>query len=111
MLVPASTTVAISRGTEQDAYGDPADINSDPIAVGIPAAIASRTVNSQNRASGTPRQITVLTGVVPNGTDVRQDDRLTDQGTGQIYNVDKVQPGTSYGFTADIVLSLSAVGG
>jgi len=111
MLIPPSTTVAISRMTAFDGYGDPVDINSDPIAVGVPAAIASTVVTSQNDASGTPRQITTLTAVVPRGTDVQQDDRLTDQNTGAIYNVDKVNPGTSYGFVADIVLTLSVVGG
>lgn len=111
MLVPPSTFVTISRGTVVDDYGDPADINSLPIATDVPAAIGRSSVTSQNDASGTPRQISTLSCVVPRGTDVQQDDRLTDQVSGVIYNVDKVNQGTNYGFTADTVLTLSAVGG
>lgn len=96
---------------QADGYGDPVDINSDPIAVGVPAAMASTSVRQQNPATGTPRQVTVLTCVVPNGTDVQTQDRITDEGTGAVYNVDSVNPGTSYGFVADIVLTLSAAGG
>lgn len=111
MLIPPSTSIAISRMTTADGYGDPVDINSDPIATGIPAAMGRTSVRQQNPATGTPRQVTALTCVVPNGTDVQTQDRITDQSTGAIYNVDMVDPGTSYGFTADIVLTLSAVGG
>lgn len=111
MLVPASTSVSISRATQTDAYGDPVDIDNIPIATGVPAAIASRTVMAQNAATGTPRQVTVLSGVLPRGTDVQLEDRLTDEATGVVYNVDQVNPGTSYGFVADIVVTLSAAGG
>lgn len=111
MLVPPSTTVAISRGTQLDVFGDLTDINSLPIAVGVPAAIGRSSVTSQNDSSGTPRQISTLSCVVPRGTDVQQDDRLTDEVTGAVYNVDRVNVGTSYGFVADMVLTLSAVGG
>lgn len=113
MLIPASTSVTINRTTQQDQWGDYADINNEAMAVatGVPAAIGSTSTTAQNPASGTPRQISVLTAVVPNGTDVQVNDRLTDQETGVVYSVDQVNPGTSYGYTADIVLKLSAVGG
>jgi hypothetical protein len=111
VLIPASTSITISRVTQLDAYSDPVDINSDPIAVGVPAALASTSVRQQNPASGTPRQVTVFTCVVPNGTDVQTQDRITDQADGSVYNVDVVNGGTNYGFIADIVLTLSAVGG
>ena len=111
MLIPPSTTISISRATVLDAYGSDIDVNAPPVATGIPAAIASTSVRGQDPATGTPRQFTVLTGVVPNGTDVQLEDRITDLATGAVYNVDQVNPGTSYGFVADVVLTLSAVGG
>ena len=111
MQLPPTTFVNISRATQADAYGDPVDINPDPIAVAVPATIASTTKFVQDPATGTPRQVTTLTCVLPRGTDVQLDDRLTDTATGAIYNVGAVNAGTSYGFAAGIVLTLSAAGG
>lgn len=110
MQLPPTTFVNISRGTVPDATGYPMDIDSDPHAVAVPAALASTSRLTQDPASGTPRQVITLTCVMPRGTDVRDDDRITDTGTGAIYNVTAVNTGTSYGFSAGVVATLSAVG-
>jgi len=110
MQLPPTTFVNISRGTVDDATGYPSDIDSDPHAVAVPAAIASTSRLTQDPATGTPRQVTTLTCVLPRGTDVRDDDRITDTATGAIYAVTAVNTGTSYGFSAGVVATLSAGG-
>lgn len=110
MQLPPTTFVNISRGTDVDAYGDPVDVDSLPHAVAVPAALASTTRVTQDPATGTPRQVTTLTCVMPRGTDVRDDDRITDTATGAIYNVTAVNAGTSWGYAAGVTATLSAVG-
>lgn len=110
MQLPPTTFVDIARATGVDAYGDPTDVNSAPHAVAVPAALASTSRTSQDPATGTPRQVTTLTCVLPRGTDVRDDDRITDTATGATYYVTAINTGTSYGFSAGIVATLSAVG-
>lgn len=111
MLVPPSTYVNISRGTQIDTYGDEVDDNSAPVAIGVPATISTSRVTGQNPATATPRQVSALTAVVPAGTDVQTSDRLTDLRSGAVFSVVTVNPATGYGYNPDIVLMLEAVGG
>jgi hypothetical protein len=108
--LPPNTYVSIFRDTALDGYGDPTDVNTDPHAVAVPAVITSTSRTTQDPATGTPRQVTKLTCVLPRGTDVRDDDRLLDTATGAIYTVASVNVGTSYGFAAGVIATLSAVG-
>lgn len=110
MQLPPTTFVNITRDVTDDVYGYPADVDVDPHAVAVPAVLASTSRVTQDPATGTPRQVTTLTCVLPRGTDVRDDDRITDTATGAIYSVTAVNAGTSYGFSAGIVATLSAVG-
>lgn len=110
MQLPPTTFVNIARDTVDDATGYPTDIDSDPHAVGVPAVLASTSRMTQDPATGTPRQVTTLTCVLPRGTDVRDDDRIIDTATGAVYNVTAINTGTSYGFAADLVATLSAGG-
>ena len=111
MQLPPSTFVTISRATQLDAYGDPVDIDSDPLYVDVPAVLAATVATGQDPATGTPRQVRTLRCILPRGTDVQLDDRIGDQFTGAVYNVTVVSTGTSYGFSADVVTTLSAAGG
>lgn len=110
MQLPPTTFVNIARGIIDDATGYPTEVDSDPHAVAVPAVLTSTSRFTQDQASGTPRQVTTLTCVLPRGTDVRDDDRITDTATGAIYTVTAVNTGTSYGFAAGVVATLSAVG-
>lgn len=110
MQLPPTTFVNIARGTELDDTGYPADIDNLPHAVAVPAALASTSRYTQDPATGTPRQVTTLTCVLPRGTDVRDDDRITDTATGAIYNVAAVNTGTSWGYAAGVTATLSSVG-
>lgn len=110
MQLPPTTFVNISRGTDVDDYGDPGDVDSLPLAVAVPAVLTSTSHYTQDPATGTPRQVTTLTCVLPRGTDVRDDDRITDTATGAIYNVTGINTGTSWGYAAGVVATLSAGG-
>lgn len=110
MQLPPTTFVDIARATALDGYGDPTDVNADPHARAVPAALTSTSRMSQDPATGTPRQVTTLVCVLPRGTDVRDDDRITDTATGATYYVSAVNTGTSAGFAAGVVAYLSAVG-
>lgn len=110
MQLPPTTFVNISRNTILDATGYPTDIDSDPHAVAVPAALTSVSRMTQDPASGTPRQVTTLTCVLPRGTDVRDDDRITDTATGAIYSVTAINTGISWGYAAGVVATLSAGG-
>lgn len=111
MLMPPNTKVTISRATQLDGYGDPQDINSEPVAVDVPALFAYSGKVTQDPASGTPRQVTSFSCLLPKGTDVRDDDRLTDQQTGQTYAVTGVTTFPSYGIPADVWVAMTAVDG
>lgn len=111
MLVPPSTFVNVCRGTRIDDFGDEVDDNTTPVAIGVPATIATTRVTGQNPATTTPRQVSALTAVVPAGTDVRTSDRLIDLRSGAIYNVVTVNPATGYGYNPDVVVTLEAAGG
>jgi hypothetical protein len=110
-MMPPTTTVSIARGEQLDAYGDPQDINSVPVYTNIPAIISYKTRTTQDPATGTPRQITAYECILDRGTDVRDDDRLTDEQTGIVYNVTGVTLLPSYGVPADVWVALSQVGG
>lgn len=108
--MPPTTFVSISRGTTLDAYGDPTDVNNDPLYTDVPAIISYKTRVTQDPVSGTPRQITALDCLLPKGTDVQNDDRITDQQTGTVYAVTGVTQLPSYGIPADVWVALSQVG-
>lgn len=111
MGMPPTTRVTVNRATQLDAYGDPVDINTAPIAVGVPAIVAYDGRVMQDPATGTPRQVTSSSIILPKGTDVRDDDRLTDEQTGQVYQVTGVTLHPSYGIPGDVWCAVTAVGG
>jgi hypothetical protein len=110
MGMPGTTRVTISRAVQNDAYGDPQDINVPPLYTDVPAIIAYDGRVMQDPATGTPRQVTSSSVVFNKGTDVRQDDRLTDQQTGQVYQVTGVTLHPAYGVPGDVWCAVSAVG-
>jgi hypothetical protein len=109
--MPPNTKVTISRLTQLDAYGDPQDINSEPVAIDVPAVFAYAAKITQDPATGTPRQVTTYSCLLPKGTDVRDDDRITDQQTNITYAVTGVTIYPSYGIPADVWVVMTAVGG
>lgn len=111
MLMPPTTFVTISRATQTDAYGDPQDIDSTPLYTDVPAIISDPVTTTQDPATGTPRQVNAMQIILRRGTDVRDDDRITDQQTGIVYNVTSVRVLPAYGIPSDIWCTVQTVGG
>lgn len=99
--MPPTTTVTISRGTTTDAYGD--EVNQlNQLYTGVPAIINYQTGVSKDPSSGRPVQVSAYEVVLPKGTDVKDQDVLTDQQTGEKYEVTSVRTLPSYGVPADV---------
>lgn len=113
MLMPATTTVSISRPNvgDVDDYGDPIDTVALPISNGLPAIISYRTGTVKDPASGVPVQVDASEVVLDKGTDVRDQDVLTDEQTGERYTVVQVRTLPSYGLPADVWLSVKRING
>lgn len=88
MIAVATTTVSILRGTDTDAYGDPAD-NATVAASGLPAALTEQSRLTTDPATGTPRTVHYTTLRISHGTDLRAGDRIRDEGDGSVYIVDE----------------------
>ncbi len=108
--MPPTTTITISRGTSTDAYGDP--VNSlNQLYFGVPAIINYQTGVSKDPSTGQPVQASAYEVVVPKGTDVKNQDVLTDQQTGEEYEVTAVRTLPSYGVPADVWLAVRRLDG
>lgn len=110
MLMPPTTTITISRGTDQDVWGD--EVNSlNQLYVGVPAIINYQTGVSKDPSTGAPVQASAYEVVVPKGTDVKDQDVLTDSQTGEQYEVTSVRILPSYGVPADVWLAVRRLDG
>lgn len=90
----ATTLITIMRGTVTDRYGDEADSDS-VVASRIPASILEKPVTGGRPASGrkdTPRGYFLR---VWKPVDIRQNDRVRDERTGDIYAVTTQAPATN----------------
>lgn len=105
MLALATTTITVYRGTTTDAYGDEQDTNT-AVHTGIPAAITEQTRRVTTRDDPTPRIVRYAVGRVTAGTDITDQDRVRDEGTGAVYIVDAVSSMTSPVVAADLRLDL-----
>lgn len=102
----ATTTVSIYRGTTTDEFADVADNNTLAIATSVPASLIERSRKVFNPADNQIQTIRYVTGRVRPGVDVLSGDRLKDERTKLIYNVDSVHQVASVGYTADQVLDV-----
>ena len=105
MLVRATTTISILRGTSTDGYGD--EVDTDTAAyTGIPASLVEQSRRVTTRDDPTPRIVRYAVGRVTAGTDVTDQDRIKDERTGAIYIVDAVSSMANPALTADLRLDL-----
>lgn len=103
-----NTTVTIYRGTTIDEYSG--DISNETVlASAISASIIeqSRIVDDPN--SGTPRVVRLITGRVPDGTDVKNTDRLLDETNSRSYWIRSVRQHENPIYTSDVTLDLVRV--
>lgn len=86
----ANCKVSILRGTVTDAWGDQQD-RDEAVHTGIPASIRLMRSTVTTLSDDRPQQVGILVGRVPAGTDIKNEDRLQDENTGEVYIVDAVQ--------------------
>lgn len=90
MIGPATTTVSVLRGTSVSDDGDELD-NTTAAASGVLAAFKEINTSNQTETSDTPGTVRKYIVRLPYRQDVRVGDRLLDERTNLIYNVDYVQ--------------------
>lgn len=89
MYAHPTTTVSVLRGSTTDDFGDA--VAADTVAAsGIPASILEQRRTVFVREENRVQQVLYATGRVPGDTDVRPDDRLRDEVSGDTYRVDSV---------------------
>lgn len=103
--MPPTTAVTISRGTSADEYGDPIDTPT-PLYTDVPAIIVYSTGVSLDPSSGRPVQASNYECILPFGTDVQNQDVITDQQTLESYTVTSVRTLPSYGLPADVQVAM-----
>lgn len=86
MISRSTTTVTIYRGESTDAYGDPLDADT-PVATNVPASILEQTVKAWSESTTIPRNFRWAKMRVTYGTDVKQNDRIKDERTGDIWTI------------------------
>lgn len=110
MLMPATTTIDVSRGSTTDAYGDEVDA-PQPVYQGIPAIISYQTSVSLPPASGRPVQASAYEIVVDSWVQMKDQDVITDRQTGEQYQVTSVRRLPSYGIPTDLQLAARRIDG
>lgn len=109
MLAVPTCTVSILRGTTTNGFGDTVDDNTSVAVSGVRASILSGPRSNQRPVDGTPRVIRSKTLRVPAGTDLRVDDRIKNEVTGDLYTVDEIYQPENIVTTQDIQARLRRV--
>jgi hypothetical protein len=109
VYVVATCLASVLRRQETiDAYGDPTG-QYIPVVTGIPAAIMESGNTVQDYSSQTPRTIRAIDGTFPAGTDVRVNDRVSDDTHGVVYVVVNVTATRAPGHQPDLQVTLKKV--
>ena len=83
----ATTTVSVMRGTVYDpVYGDEVD-DDTVVASGIRVSIIEQTVDAKTEVTSVPHSYRFAKMRCTPGTDIRQNDRLLDEKTGEIWTI------------------------
>jgi hypothetical protein len=90
----ANTTISIKRGTYTDDYGDETD-SDEVVASGIGASILERPVTGGRPASGRKDTTRTYALRVWKPIDLRQDDRVVNERTKEVYVVTTLAPSTN----------------
>lgn len=108
MNAVGNTTVAVYRGSTEDGYGDEEESEA-PTYTGIVASlIEGRPRQVDSGTSGTPRVVRVATMRVQATEDIRRNDRIKDESTGQFWRIESVGPSSNNpAFRGDLRVDLS----
>lgn len=93
MYARATTTISILRGEDTDEWGDPID-TATPVETGVPASIIEYKTYNKGEITTQPRNIRYARLRVKSTTDVREDDRIKDERSDEIWviiNISKLQ--------------------
>ena len=110
-ILPPNATFDLYRDTQDDGYGDVEDDNSVPLYTGIQGVLSYQTRIVRDPITRTPQQITTSFGLLPQGTDVQNGDRLHETITGAWFNVEGANALPSYGFPNDVSVNLQQAAG
>lgn len=107
----ATTTVTIYRGTSYDPeYGD--EIDSDTIvATGVIASIIEQTVEAETEITTLPRSQRFAKARFTWGTDIRQNDRILDEKTDEIWTIVQISRRANPVVKQDMRVDLEMMGG
>lgn len=108
----ATTTVTILRTAEDvvDAYGDPVD-NTNEAASGVPFELHEFDNRESDPTTGEPRVVRFIIGRFYPGVDIRRGDRVKDENSAIIYQVDGVTRPQSPVHRPDTRVELRQLGG
>lgn len=97
MYALATGSFSVLRGSSTNVYGDETDAAS-VVLTGVPMALMPGARGRTSRAEGGLREVDTFTGYAPYGTDLRLDDRIKDETTGEVYVLAVVTtPRTTWG--------------
>lgn len=109
MMSRATTTVTVYRGETVNDWGDPVD--SDTIvATGIRASIIEQTVYARSEVTSLPRSFRFAKMRVTPGTDIRQNDRILDEKTGENWTIVQISKRANPTRNQDMRIDLEYVG-
>ena len=110
MISRATTTITLYRGTEYNDYGD--EVDSDTIvATGIRASIIEQTVDAKTEVTSVPHSYRFAKLRVTPGTDVRQNDRVLDEKTGDVWTIIQISRRANPVYGQDVRIDLEYMGG
>lgn len=104
----ATTTATFSRGMTTDDQGSPVG-DDKPYAEKIPVAITTKTRTTSNPSNGVAQTTRTYTARVRSNFDVQKGDRLTDDRTGDQYEIDDVTSTLSLAQTTSCILDIRRV--
>jgi hypothetical protein len=110
-LLPANATFDLYRGVQDDGYGDTEDDDNAPLYTGLRGTLSYRARTVMDPATRTPQQVESYFCLLPQGTDVRNGDRLRNAESGEWFNVSGATPLPTFGFSKDLNVTVTKAGG
>lgn len=111
MILPPNSTFDQYRAQSDDGYGDLEDDNTAPLATGLRGLLSYRARTVMDPVTRTPQQVETYFLLLDGGTDIRNDDRLRHVETGDWFNVSGASSLPAFGFSSDVNVTLTKVGG
>lgn len=109
MYGKATTTISILRGSDAvDEFLDVAPADTVKYSK-IPASILEQNKTVASPDTAEPIVLRTTTGRVGSGTDIQYGDRIKDERTGTVYQIDDMSQNQSPFSTPDIIMKLSRI--